>query len=104
MRQHLSLDDRINRLRELTRVKNEVKGLELSRSAILRAPSTTETQRVYHPWGHGLFFCVHDKHYFVSCRNCQRTFADGEQNALRFATKYNVLLKQLGLNELADVT
>lgn len=52
-----------------------------------REKSTTEPRQHYQKPGHGLFFCLHERSYFVECRNCKRTLKEATGNLVAFEAK-----------------
>jgi hypothetical protein len=53
----------------------------------IRQKGTTEPVQHYQKPGHGLFFCLHERSYFVECRNCRRTLQEAEENEQAFVNK-----------------
>jgi hypothetical protein len=52
-----------------------------------REKSASEPVQRYQKPGHGLFFCLHERSYFVECRNCKRTRSEAEANEQEFLDK-----------------
>jgi hypothetical protein len=79
-----------SRLRELDRfatARSKNTNRRDNREADLRDAKRYYAQaRSPKPYGYGLFFCVHDRPYFMPCRNCRRGTKAAQreaQNALR---------------------
>ena len=49
-----------------------------------REKSLNEQAQQYTRPGHGLMFCVHNRHKWLACATCKRTRSDGETNRLRY--------------------
>jgi hypothetical protein len=61
----------------------------INHSSQIREKSPTEPRQHYQKPGHGLFFCLHERSYFVECRACRRTRSDGEENERAMIAKLN---------------
>jgi hypothetical protein len=57
---------------------------QLPKGRIVREESNGEAQREYHPQGHGLYFCLHNKSYFGACTACRRSKAEAKANFAKF--------------------
>jgi hypothetical protein len=73
-------------LRAIAR-KADADSRALPKSHTRREESKTEAQRAYHPQGHGLYFCLHNKSYFDKCSACHRTSGEARANFEKFLSK-----------------
>ena len=70
-------------LLHLMRVANGASGVA-PKSRGGREKSLSEREQQYHTRGHGLMFCVHNRHKWLPCSTCKRSRSDGERNRLRY--------------------
>ena len=60
----------------------------INHSSQIREKSSSEPRQHYQKPGHGLFFCLHERSYFVECKNCRRTLKEATENQTAFMQKH----------------
>jgi hypothetical protein len=67
-------------------------GLDTITPRTVREPSSTESNRPYHPPNWGILFCPHDKSYFDTCSACKRDRRRAQLEFELFCKRRNISL------------
>lgn len=73
----------------LVHLLKRLRGMDASRVAMrnAREKSLNEREAAYRVNGKGLFFCIHDKHFFQPCLACKRSKRDADAKRESFINK-----------------
>lgn len=61
---------------------------QIEHASQIRVKSASEPVQHYQKPGHGLFFCLHERSYFVECRQCRRDRTECEANMCDFEQRH----------------
>lgn len=74
----------------LVSLLRRLRGMDESarRLRIAREKSLNERDSVKRPAGHGLLFCVHNRHFFTPCTTCKRTQSEANRKREVYLSKH----------------
>jgi hypothetical protein len=61
---------------------------QIEHASQIRVKSASEPVQHYQKPGHGLFFCLHERSYFVECRQCRRDLKEANEHETEFMKKH----------------